>query len=255
MERLFKAFYILICFTVNTPFVSAGEIDNVINIESESVFPINYRPSPDSPIQGVAYDLVKALMDESHLQYNMEVYPWSRAYNNALTTQNVMIYPIGRTVEREEKLNWIGKIVTMTYNIYCLNNSLSSASLSQAIIKEKIIGIPRNGLRATHLKNLNFKNLLLTNGNQHTHKLLVHGRIDCLVASKWGIDRLKNEYYIKEGTLIKYDQFNIPETDIYIAISLKTNPKIVNKLKESYRTIVSNGTYISLIQPLIDTLK
>jgi polar amino acid transport system substrate-binding protein len=46
-------------------------------------------------------------MEASGLDYKIELLPWVRAYNMALNRDNVLIYTITRTTERENLFHWI----------------------------------------------------------------------------------------------------------------------------------------------------
>ncbi|MBC7684364.1 MAG: ABC transporter substrate-binding protein, partial [Bdellovibrionales bacterium] len=57
---------------------------------------------------GSATDKVREAMARSRLAYSIEMLPWKRAYNAALTRPNTCVYSTTRTPEREQLFKWVG---------------------------------------------------------------------------------------------------------------------------------------------------
>ena len=68
-------------------------------------------------LHGPATDAVIAFMDSHDVDYTITAMPWSRAYNLFLTKDDVIIYPLTRSSDRESKFTWIEKVKQRSYNL------------------------------------------------------------------------------------------------------------------------------------------
>lgn len=59
-------------------------------------------------VVGIAADLLRQACHDAHLDCRLELLPWARAYQTAKTTQNTLVYPTTRTMEREPDFRWLG---------------------------------------------------------------------------------------------------------------------------------------------------
>ncbi len=91
-----------------------------VNVVTEDAYPFQYIKN--NKIVGPTTDLVKKLLTEAHVDYEINMYPWARAYNLALSKPNTIIYSIARTKEREDKFLWIGSLMQLKYALYGLEN-------------------------------------------------------------------------------------------------------------------------------------
>jgi len=57
------------------------------------------------PIRGLAIDIMKELLRKTEIQTNIQTYPWARAYKMALSEENILIFSLTRTKEREFQKN------------------------------------------------------------------------------------------------------------------------------------------------------
>lgn len=59
-------------------------------------------------VVGIATDKVREAMQRANLDYTLEVLPWKRAYNIAVTRSNGCVYSTTRTPDREHLFKWAG---------------------------------------------------------------------------------------------------------------------------------------------------
>lgn len=251
---------IWLCITLMTPLILTDNqllaSDKItINIVTENAGPLNYEDKESKQVKGFAVELIKVIMEDAKLDYTINILPWVRAYREANTRENTLIFSMGRTAEREEMFKWIGQIVPMEYALYGLSKNQSKKTLSLEEIKNKTIGVTRNDLRHQYLANNNFNNLIFTRSYEHTQKLLLHGRIDYFIASIWEISNFK-----KTHNLIHTDVFSVLDlkalkTGLYYAFSKQTNDEVVSKVKNSFQKIVDNGTFYNIMKPILIELK
>ncbi|MFT5520408.1 MAG: polar amino acid transport system substrate-binding protein [Enterobacterales bacterium] len=234
--------------------LQADENLPLIEIVTESAFTLSYQDKKNQKIKGYAVELVKAILEDSELEYNISILPWIRAFRKAEADKNILIFPMGRTARREGEFKWIGELIPISYSLYCLTTNLPSPPLTIEQIRKEPIAVPRNDIRAAYLKENNFTNLVLTSGNEQTHKLIDRGRITFFISSALGLNQLQNKYNIQTKNVTKILEFKKLDTSLEIALSLSTSDEIVNKLQKSYSNIRDNGKYLEIMKPLYEKL-
>lgn len=212
-----------------------------VDVVTENWKPFNYEE--DGSIKGTATEIVRAVLDRLNINYTITVFPWARSYNMALTQQNVLIYSIIRTPGREELFKWIGPVSDSDH--ICLfklskREDILVESLDDA--KHYRIGVAKNSPMHGHLINLGFdKNSIdVTTANQLSNiKKLLFGRIDLLPASEKQFSYAIKEAGFSEGTFTK--TISLFSLSPYMALSRKTHDDLVEKIRDSYSSLVSEG--------------
>ncbi|WP_372767317.1 substrate-binding periplasmic protein [Pseudoalteromonas sp.] len=69
-----------------------------------------YQVKAGDKLDGVAVEIVNALLKRESIDAQHLILPWSRAYHIATQQKNVMIYSIRRTQKREDDFLWVGPI-------------------------------------------------------------------------------------------------------------------------------------------------
>jgi polar amino acid transport system substrate-binding protein len=97
-------------------------------------------------ITGLSTEIVKATLDVSGLDYNIEAYEWSLSFNRARQEPNVCIYSLARIPARNTLFHWVGHITSSMVSLYSLaNNSLFIDNIDDAkkhmtaVIKDDVI--------------------------------------------------------------------------------------------------------------------
>jgi polar amino acid transport system substrate-binding protein len=130
-----KILSLLIIFAVSTPLLAA----DFVEVVTEELKPLNYLEN--GKIKGSATKIVRKVLDKAGVTYHIAMYPWARAYLRAQKVENVVIYTINRTPDREGLFKWIGLVtppyeLTSPYNtsLYKLkgNDSIVAKTLQEA---------------------------------------------------------------------------------------------------------------------------
>ena len=227
----------------------------LIQVVTENALPLNFQDKGDIEIKGYATELLKEMMKDAGLEYNNRLLPWVRAYKESLRNKNMLIYSIGRTIEREDKFKWVGKIIPMGYDLYGPAKNVTSSVINLETIKNKFIGVPRNDLRHSYLKKLGFTNLIFTSSYDHTYKLLERGRIEYFIASTLGIAAYKKQHKLSHSDLVSVIGFKELKIGLYFAFNPQTSDQLVARLRKSYKNIIANGTFSEIMGPLYTELQ
>jgi len=81
-------------------------------ILTENLAPLNFVK--DGVFVGPAVEIVQEIQHRVGSRVQIEVYPWARAYRMALEEENIVLFGMAQTEEREDKFNWIGPIARKT---------------------------------------------------------------------------------------------------------------------------------------------
>jgi polar amino acid transport system substrate-binding protein len=224
--------------------------DNSIQIVSEENPTLNYTDK-DGSLKGYAAEIVRAVMEDSGLDYQMAVKPWPRAFLEVQNTKDTLIYSLGRTAEREEQFIWIGKIITFKNFVYTLRKADGANKISMDELKKNNVAVLKNTMNYHYLRKNDFKNLVYVTSYEHAFKLLERGRINYFTSSVIGIMQ-----HIKNNNLdAKIVEPVMPlhkvNSDLYLAANIQTKPDTIKRIKASFQRIIDNGTYKKIMQPLV----
>lgn len=102
--RLTHSFALLLTLLLSIKLMAA-ELEMVVTEH----FP-PYQVKAGDKLEGVAVEVVNALLEHEKINTQHIILPWSRAYHIATQQKNVMIYSIRRTQKRENDFLWVGPI-------------------------------------------------------------------------------------------------------------------------------------------------
>ena len=102
-----------------------------IRVVTEVLSP--YNMAETGVFTGLSTEIVQAVMAGLGLNPKIEILPWARAYDLAHQSDNVLIYSMAKTQEREHLFKWVGAIPPTTWFLFGLSerpvwlNSLDDA--------------------------------------------------------------------------------------------------------------------------------
>lgn len=238
-----KVLLCLLCYLVI--FKAFAEPNNKITVVTEEWPPYNYLSS-SGEIIGSATEIVKNTLEHANVPYSLNMYPWARAYKNALEQPNVLIYSILRSPQREKLFHWICPLNTIQYHFFKLSARADIQINSIKDVKKYTLGLIRGSYMHNYLKNLDFieGEHIQVSGNNHANiNLLLAGRVDVIIDTHENISvRLKTLPHAKKQLKAIYpigtDIISTPWT--CMAISLKTPIKLVEVIRKSHQTYLKD---------------
>lgn len=225
-------------------FAEAGDMK--IKIVTEDFPPYNYEES--GKITGLSTKVVKAVLKELRINPEIKIYPWARSYKMALEQENVLIYSILRTTEREKLFKWIGKIASSEMYLFKLKerNDIKINSLGDA--KKYTIGVTRETAPHQYLSEKGFELKEVVNKDDLNIKKLVNGRIDLMPYYEAPfIHKLRNQGY-DSNKFAKVYFIKDASEDLYMAFSKRTSNIIVDKFVQALERIKTNGNYDKIVK-------
>jgi polar amino acid transport system substrate-binding protein len=229
---------------------------------TEAFYPMSYAYDGQEEVRGYATELVRAILEEADIEYTLTLVPWARAMHTIDNRGGTLVYSMARTTAREEKYHWVGEIWPLRHYLYglrkykdrlptsiedALEKSLEGSLEGSAHLR---IGVHRGDVVYDYLVGKGFKNLIEVKDMEKNLFLLHRDRVDLVPFADFalGISAAQKGYKV-EDLLPLIDIHDIASV-LSIALSKKTDPEIVAKLKQAYRTIRKTGRYDEIMKPL-----
>ena len=204
----------------------------------------------DGSISGAMVEVVKALLKRTNIDADIEVYPWARSYQIAQEPSNTLIFSMFRHKSREDKFQWLGKLLTLNSYLVSLKTKkdLNITSINDA--KKYSVGSIREDLAEHYLRENGFiegKNLYLSSNYNVLWHMLYSGRTDLAFTNGmlW-------QYELEDSNLdpakIQF-VYQIPSfaSDLYLAASLDVDKSVVERIKTALYQIKASGEYQNIL--------
>jgi len=210
--------------------------------------PFNY--TKNSKIEGMASDIVRAVLDITSFEYKITSYPWSRAYKMAQSDSNTLIFSISRIEKREKLFKWIGVIAPASYSVFSLKDAENIKINNLDDLKKYQIGTVIKDVNEAYLLTKGFKlndfqRVAGENAYIQNYKKLLKKRIDVLPMSDIVMDYISKEQGDNPSKILKkvYTLSEISTGGAYIAASLKTKDEIVLEIQKALEAFKQTSKY------------
>ena len=217
-----------------------------IKVVTEEFKPYNYLK--DDKIVGLSTEVVEAVLKKAKIDYTITLYPWARAYKSSLKNENILIYSISRTWQREDKFKWVGSIAPSAGVAFFklkqrddidINNLNDAKKYSMCSLKLDVT--------TQTLTNKGF-NVDITYSNDQSIKNLMDKKVDIIPFSINGFyEKIKQLGYSKDNFEKVYDIKSL-SNDYYMAFSVKTDDEIVRKVSKVLEEIKKESFYKQILK-------
>lgn len=211
-----------------------------ITVVTEEYPPYNFQGA-DKKISGFSTQVVEETLKRAKLSYQLDIYPWARAYHMAQAGPNVLIYSIGRSAEREELFKWVGVIAPYDVYLYRLKTRSDIKGSSLEALKKYTIGAVREDVRAQYLAKAGMTLDLVTSDSLNARKL-AQQRVDLLPIDEMGVMGLFRREGMDPDSLVKVIKLEDLSSGLYMAFSLPTSDEVVNRCREALAELKADGT-------------
>lgn len=222
-----------------------------IAVENLAVLATERKPYSyieDGEIQGSATLLIKATLDDAKIPYTLDLLPVPRAYANASNDPDTFIYPLLRTPNREDLFKWVLPLSkSITVYAYKLNERSDLVIDTLDDLREHSIGTTRNDASHQFLVSNGFTeedSLDLAKKPSNHFKKLRSGRIDFMALSSKGFESVRKAEKIPQGEIVP--AYPLFEVTAYIAASIHTEDRVIEKAQAAFETLVRTGALTKL---------
>ena len=235
MKVVFACIYIIL-FAAFSPFVKSQEQIQVFT----ELFPPYQQLNDSGDIDGWSTQLVKKILDEAKIDYQITVYPWPRTYRLASQQPNTLIYSLLRNKPRESLFYWIAplcKIQTYFYK-FKYRDDISVNDLEDA--RKYVIGIGRDQPHLEFLIDSGFiinENLVEVTSNAQLQQMMKRDRVDLIMASRHFVEALKKNSSADFHDIEPIYFIHEFKQQLYLAANLETSPEVLKRIKRAFDTI------------------
>jgi len=226
-------------------FAAAAMAAGGLQIVTEELPP--YNMTQGGRITGMSTEVVQAVLKEAGMQASIQSMPWARAYDTALNGENVLIYSITRTPQRETLFKWVGMVAPTRWYLFARPGvGASIKSLDDA--RKFQIATVNEDAGEQYLLSKGFvvgKNLQSSNKYEFNYEKLKLGRVDLWIANELNALYLMRQAGDDPDKLVRV--LELPELasdgGLHLAASRNTPDATVERLRKALETVRRNGSY------------
>ena len=213
-------------------------ISTELNIMTENLPPLNYLKN--GVLVGPSVEIVKEIQRRVGSTEQIRVFPWARAYKMALEEENVVLFGMTHSKQRENQFKWIGPLATKRDILVAKKETGIKINSLEDAKKVKNIGTLRDDTRERFLASHGFRNLEPVSDEQkNAHKLFL-GRIDLWAYKKPGLKTICDLAGVDYNEI--EEVYHLREINVDIAFSKKTSDSIVKKWRHAFNEMLADGT-------------
>ena len=239
--------YTVLFFFIFKTFVQA---DTIVNLVAEEWPPYNY--TKNGKLDGFTYDIVKNIMKDLKINYEIQILPSIRAKKKLDEEKKVMFFTMFRTPEREKKYKWIGPLDETSFYFYKKKGNFLKINTLKDAKKVDKIACRSYGLVYSYLKKEGFTNLDVSPNSEGIYMKVISGRSDLGIGESpvgvtYLLKKLKQPIDILEKT-----QVSILKFELYIACSKDISDVEILRWQNSLNRMKASGEYDKLYEKYIN---
>lgn len=209
-----------------------------LSIQTE-LFPPYQFLGADGRLTGFSVELVREIQARTGGKDPIQVVPWVRGYNEALTRPNVVLFSMARIPERDALFKWVGPLSETSIVLYVKSGSRTVIKDLEDARKLHLVGVYKADVREQFLSQAGFTNLDRSPDQATMLKKLMGGRIAALASTPEAIFEIARiEGYRAEDLRAA---FTLDHWPVYIAFSKGTPDGIVRAWSRALEAMKADG--------------
>jgi polar amino acid transport system substrate-binding protein len=233
--------------------IAVGNVDaQSLTIFTEEFPPFNFTEK--GKITGVSTEIVRHVMADTGIQYQIKSLAWKETYQRAQEEPNSLIFSISRNKSREKLFKWIGIIVPTSYFVMALKSRTDIKVESLEDMKKYKIGTTMDDIVESWLisKGFDTGDFYRSSGDNATQKNfmnLLNKRIDvCPFPDAVAYHIVRKAGHSNPGLLLQ-KTFPIEELSggYHMASGLKTPDSDVFQISQALRKFKQSDKYYKIL--------
>lgn len=212
-------------------------------VVTEEYPPYNYQKN--GTVAGIATEKVRKILELAGLSYEIQIYPWPRAYSMALKGDNVLIYSMTRTNKREDLFDWLAFLHQAKFYLYGKSEGRRVVSKEQIRTGNTTAVCIKNVASCEILKEAGFNEKRIYHKSQadidSQISMTLKGRVDFFLSSPEYLDyRLQ---FLKVPRNQLHRNLLIYEgKGFYLAAGKQTKQSIKDRIRKAVKLLNLKGT-------------
>jgi polar amino acid transport system substrate-binding protein len=215
---------------------------------AENLPPYHYKDQ-NGQIAGALVDVVNAVAKQANVEYDIELYPFARAFSMLQNKSNVLMFSLLNSPSRQKQFIWLGNTFhNAAFLVSVKNSKIPLTELKQA--QKYSVGTIRGYYSETYLRNAGFeenKNLALSVNYQNLWHMLFKGRIDFVLTNTVSLNSELNQLGHDVRDIERTLELTDFPSQLHLAANQNLSPTIAAALKNGLEIIKQIGEYQSIL--------
>jgi len=246
MGKLFNYIGLIICLCCI--FGIAEVSAKTLKILAHPLKPFVFKDNEQ--LTGLATDIVTAITQGNISAVEIKLIPFPRAIYMAQNTEDLAIFAVARTKEREHTLQWVGPLVSSNVYLYKRKDKTISANSLAEINGRYRIAVARGNADHTHMLTHAVKNIHAVNSQLHSLQMLNAGYVDLIPVSHLVLPELLEAANIPSESIERTD-IKLYASDLYLAFSNNVAKATIAQWQQSLDILKKSGEYQRLYDKYI----
>jgi polar amino acid transport system substrate-binding protein len=208
---------------------------SALEINTEENIPFTYLDSQQR-ITGISTDIVLEMGRRANIPMTLQMIPWARAFQSALSLPNNCVYSAVRLPERETLFKWVGPISFNKWAFFA-KSDFNKTMMKLDDARPYRIGSVLKDSKQAYLKSQGFTNFEPAVDDKLNLSKLIANRIDLWIAGLYKGKELIEQAGVKNVKPI----FIVREVEYYLACHPSTPDSIINTLNQTLITLQKEG--------------
>ncbi|MFD2166344.1 transporter substrate-binding domain-containing protein [Thalassotalea euphylliae] len=231
---------LVMCIAVNICFTHALAKDlPTLNVVTEDWPPYNYLDG-EGKVVGTATARVKRILQLANVNYSINLLPWARAYNAAISQPNTLIYSIYRTKERETLFHWFCPLSPKSdFFAYALSERTISIKSDEELTHFSV-AVSRNEVEHIYLNNIGFKegkNLYISAEDESSLDHVLNRKVDLFIESQESIETRLKKRSLPNHIVVPVYKLNLEQAQHCFAFSKGTSPEVLKRTQDAFNQL------------------
>jgi polar amino acid transport system substrate-binding protein len=213
-----------------------GKAPDLISVYTENYPPFNFMNLETGEVSGFATEIVRNILDDAGLRYEIKLLPWKRAVRAVQTEENALIYTIVRAPLREDQYRWLAPISGADFHIFMRADDKRTPSYEALKVGEYTASCVAQDITCDLLIELGIPEENITavpNDKTGDFRMVVAGRTDIFIGDDDIYRYLKSQEKIDVSLVRKALPVNI-KTGFYLAGNVNMSDAIAQKIVDAH---------------------
>ena len=229
--------------------ISFAYSEQHLEVLTENWPPFNYEK--EGEVVGFATEIVKATLDNAGLAYTIRLGVWKGIYDKVLSQNDVLVYTITRTKERENLFDWIGPFAKREQSLFKLKSrqDIKIDKLDDA--RKYLIGLQEGDAITNDLIQNGFseeaKNLYIFDKRILAYRSLFAGRVDLVTGHDITVKYQLALEDLPYDEVEKAYEFDV-KSGFYMAFKKNSNPELVAQVRAGFEELKASDQLNKIVQ-------